>query len=603
MTSTADHTADQIDEAPADGALTVLRRGFAASPALRNGIGVVIGLAVVAAGSRLAVPLLLQYSLDEGVIGPAGVRPRVVIMACAVAAVVIAVATALNFLLTWALARRAEQAIADLRTEALTHVHRLSLADHNESRRGDLLARVTSDADAVGRWAEWAMMIWIVNPTLIVGIFIVMGIFAWQLALIALAIYAFVLPIMRHLQHRMYAAHDALRADVGTMLSTFGEALAGADTVRAGGMQDQIRRRQRETTRVTYGANLRANRYMAWVYVIGDLFGGLAFAAVLAAGLAFHRQWGISAGELTACLFLATMLEGPASALGESLSETQAAAAGWGRMLGLIDRRPDVVEPIDGERIPDGPIGIEVDGVAFAYRGETEPVLRDVSVDLPAGANIAVVGETGSGKTTFAKLLCRLADPTAGEIRLNGTRLSDVSPESRLSSVRIVPQDGFLFDRTVRDNIRFGRPGATGDDIDAAITLIGLTGWLNGLDAGLDTEVGERGANLSVGERQLVALARAALADPGLLILDEATSAVDPETDQALTIALRRLAADRTLVSIAHRLATAESADLILVFDQGAIVEQGTHADLVDAGGVYTDLHRAWQGTTATSPD
>lgn len=597
LTDPTDH-AD--DAAPRLGGFAVLRRGLAASPALREGIGVIIGLAIVVAGSRLAVPVLLQYSLDEGVVGEAGVQPRVVIIASIVAAVVIAVATGLNFLLTRALARRAEQAVADLRTDALAQIHRLSLADHNESRRGDLLARVTSDANAIGFFAEWAMMIWIVNPTLLVGIFILMGIFSWQLALIALALYIFVLPIMRHLGNRIYAAQATLRTDIGSMLSIFGEALAGADTVRANGMEHRIRQRQRKTTQTTYDSNLRANRYMAWVYVIGDLFGGLAFAAVLVSGLAFHSQWGISAGELTACLFLAAMLEGPASALGESLSETQAAAASWDKILGLLDQEPDVDEPLDGAAIPSGPIGINVDQVTFAYRGETKPVLQNVSVDLPAGANIAIVGETGSGKTTFAKLLCRLADPSSGEIRLNGVGLTGVSPESRLSSVRIVPQDGFLFDRTVGENIRFGQPDATDEDIDAAIELIGLTDWVNRLDAGLHTNVGERGASLSVGERQLVALARAALADPGLLILDEATSAVDPETDQALTVALRRLAEDRTLVSIAHRLATAESADLILVFDQGAIVEQGTHEDLVDAGGIYADLHRAWQGATAT---
>lgn len=589
------------DETLAPGAFTVLRRGLAGSPALRDGIGVIIALAVVAAASRLAVPVLLQYSLDEGVIGPAGVRPRVVFAACGVAALVITAAAGLNFLLTTALARRSEQAVADLRTQALAHVHRLSLADHNESRRGNLLARVTSDANAVGHFAEWAMLIWIIDPTLLVGIFALMGIFAWQLALVALVVYAFVLPIMRYLQNQMYIAHATLRTDIGSMLSTFGESLSGAETIRANGMEDRIRRRQRSATRVTYRSNLRANKYMAWVYVIGDLFGGLAFAAVLVTGLAFHRQWGISAGELTACLFLASMLEGPVSGLGESLNETQAAAAGWGKILGLLDHDPDITEPVDGESIPDGAIGVEVDQVTFTYRGETEPVLRDVSAELPAGANIAIVGETGSGKTTFAKLLCRLADPTSGEIRLNGARLPAVSPESRLGSVRIVPQDGFLFDMSIGENIRFGRPGATDADIAQAIELIGLTGWIGRLDAGLDTEVGERGGNLSVGERQLVALARAALADPGLLILDEATSAVDPETDQALTTALRKLAEDRTLVSIAHRLATAESADIIIVFDDGVIVEQGSHDDLVRAGGVYTDLHHAWVGATRSA--
>ena len=586
------------DAAPTVGAFAVLRRGISSSPALREGTAVLFGLAIVAASSRLAVPVLLQYSLDRGVLGAAGVRPRIVIVACLIAAAILTTTAVLTFVLTKALARRAEQAVADLRTQALGQVHRLSLADHNESLRGNMLARVTSDANAIGHFAEWALLIWVIDPMLLIGIFAVLAFFSWQLAVIAFLTFLLTFPVMRFLQKHMYDAHEALRTDVGSMLSTFGESLSGADTVRANGVEERTRTRQRAATRTTYRTRLRANRYMSSVYVIGDLFGGVAFAAVLVTGLAFHDRWGITAGELTACLFLISMLEGPVSGLGESLSETQAAAAGWGKILGLLDQQPDITEPANGHTIRGGPVGIEVDDVTFSYRGAVEPVLRDVSVDLPPGANIAVVGETGSGKTTFAKLLCRLSDPTGGEIRLNGTALPTVSPASRLASVRIVPQDGFLFDRTVGENIRFGRPGASDADIAAAIDLIGLNDWVGRLDAGLDTPVGERGGNLSVGERQLVALARAALADPGLLILDEATSAVDPETDQALTTALRRLAENRTLVSIAHRLATAESADLILVFDHGVIVEQGPHESLVGAGGVYTRLHQAWQGAT-----
>jgi putative ABC transport system ATP-binding protein len=236
------------------------------------------------------------------------------------------------------------------------------------------------------------------------------------------------------------------------------------------------------------------------------------------------------------------------------------------------------------------------------------------------------VGETGSGKTTFAKLLCRLADPTAGTIRVGGVDLRDVSPESRRRAVRLVPQDGFLFDATLADNVRIGRPGRHDDapagprgdgdtaddirrgngaaedaDVRAAFGALGLGWWLDELPLGLETPVGERGGNLSVGERQLVALARAQLGDPGLLVLDEATSAVDAETERALTRALDRLSEGRTIVSIAHRLSTAETADLVLVFADGRIVERGTHAELVAAGGTYAALYRSWLGNTGAA--
>ena len=500
---------------------------------------------------------------------------------------------------------RAESAIAQLRIDAFAQVHRLSVADHNELRRGVLVSRVTSDAEALSRFAQWGLWSWSMHPALIVGILGLLAWFSWQLALVVLAAYSPVVPLLRWLQRRQLAAYDALRTSVGDMLATFSEAVTGAAVVRAYGVQSQSRDRLRHAVGDRYRKRMKASRFMVATFVVGDLFGAVALAAVLVAGVINHDAWGIEAGELVACLFLTTLLNEPIAELGETLDQTQTAVAGWRKILDLLDRPLDVVEPVPGRAIPPGAIEVEVIGLGFAYRDadrEPEPVLKDVTVHIPAGTNVAIVGETGSGKTTFAKLLCRLADPRTGTIRLNGVPLAEVDPVARLASVRMVTQDGFLFDTTIRENLRFGRPDATQEEIEHVFSSLGLQWWIDRHRDGLDARVGERGDNLSVGERQLVALARAALADPGLLILDEATSAVDPETDRALTTAIRRLARGRTLVSIAHRLATAEAADVVLVFDRGRLVEQGSHADLVARGGVYASLHRAWIGNTRSVP-
>jgi putative ABC transport system ATP-binding protein len=241
---------------------------------------------------------------------------------------------------------------------------------------------------------------------------------------------------------------------------------------------------------------------------------------------------------------------------------------------------------------------VEVDDVTYGYP-DGPAVLREVAFEIPAGAHVALVGETGSGKTTLAKLLARLADPVEGTIRVGGVDLRTVAPASRRDAIRMVPQDAFLFDASIRDNVRFGHAGATDRNVETAFEELGLAGWVDGLPNGLDTPAGERGEALSVGERQLVALARAQIASPGLLILDEATSSVDPGTEGRITEALRRLSAGRTVVTIAHRLSTAEHADHVFVMHRGRLIERGTHAELCERDGVYARMFASWLGNVA----
>jgi len=597
---------DEADDIATAGSLAVLRAGLKNTPPLMRGFTFTVLMALGAAGGRLVVPVLIEQVLDRGISGPQGYRPRFVLIACLLALGLILAIILLSRAAYIRLLTSAQIGLRELRVQTFEHIHRLSIADHTDAKRGQLTARVTSDVEQLAMFVQWGAIRWITSTTMIIGTTAIMFFWSWQLTLLVLVVYSPVIPYAKWVQARQFHAYDHLRNTVSDTLTEVSEIVMGADVIRAYNYEEHSRQRTHGVVEALYTAQMKAQRYFALYLPATDIIGALSLGVSLAVGVWWGPGWGMTSGELVGFIFLVSLLLNPITSITEVLDMTQTTMASWRKVLTVLAQPIELVEPCPGLGLATGPLAIEAEDVVFRYR-EGGDVLKGVSIDIPAGTRVAIVGETGSGKTTFARLLARLADPTSGTVRVGGVALPEVAGEHRRRAIRMVPQDGFLFDTTIAQNVLFGRhnedTGVGSADADAAVARkafddLDLGWWIDQMANGMETEVGERGEQLSVGERQLVALARAQLADPGLLILDEATSAVDPETEQALSRALERVSAGRTTVSIAHRLSTAEVADLVLVFDAGRVVESGHHDELVALGGVYGGLYDSWLGNT-----
>jgi ATP-binding cassette, subfamily B, bacterial len=576
------------------GGYAVLRRGLRLAPAFTKGLGVTILYALIATVGRLVIPLAVQQTLDHGILAKGGPDYGVVRNMVLFAAVAVLATAASAYAMNMRLYTSSENGLATVRTKAFRHVHDLSLLHQQAEQRGALVSRVTSDIDTVTVFIQEGGMVLFVAGAQILIATAVMALYSWQLTILVLVCFLPMFLTMRWVQTHTGRAFGQVRRKVGGMLGEVSEMLVGADVVRAYGIEERAARRIDEAVEDTRRAQTKAFRLLVITFSMGELVAGLATAGIVVFGVALGVDGQITAGKLAAMMFLVTLFIAPVQFGAEMLNEAQNAIAGWRRIVGLLETPPDVVDPGEtGVKPSDGPLSVRFDEVVFAYPGGP-PVLHAVSTEIRPRTRVAVVGETGSGKTTFAKLLTRLMDPTSGRVLINGVALRDIGFDTLRRRMVMVPQDGFLFDTTVGDNVRYGKPGATDDEVRRAFDDLGLADWLDGLADGLETRVGQRGDSLSAGERQLVALARAYIADPDLLVLDEATSAVDPATEVRISRALDGLTRGRTSIAIAHRLSTAEAADEVLVFDAGRIVERGPHRELVAAGGVYSGLHESW---------
>lgn len=594
------------------GTIGIIGRGVEVAPVFRTGFGATFLLAALGTGARVAIPILLQQAIDHGLTG-GSVRLGYVLRLVLIGAVVVVCAAICQRAAVARLGARAEQGMYLLRVTLFDHIHRLSLADHNEERRGALVSRVTSDIETLQMFFSWGALAFLLDGTLMLVVASVMLAYDWILAIVAFVV-AFPLAIvLRLVQGRLARAYAAVRESNAQVMGAVSEFAASAETLHAYGAVEHAHKEVVSLSHRRTVAWTRASVLGAFLFPSGEIFSVLSVLAVVSVGFARGPSSGLTSGAMVGFIFLTYRFLEPVGEFTEVLDQSQTAVAGLRRVLSVLDTPigPPEPAPADVRSLPDGPLDVDIEHVTFAYDtragvsevdSDSDIVLHDVSAHIPAGQRVALVGSTGSGKTTLGRLVARFADPVTGSVRLGGVPLTKVRNDQLRRRLVVVPQEPFLFKGTIARNLEFSRPGVSRSEMTQAFARLELTEWLSSMPEGLDTEVNFRGAALSAGERQLVALVRAALVDPDVLILDEATSSVDALTEVRLSHALERLSAGRTTIAIAHRLSTAARADRVLVLQHGKLVEDGTHSDLLANDGVYAQMFTAWVAATSTDP-
>ena len=588
------------------GSARTIGRGMRVAPALSHGIGLTFGFAFLGTGARLVIPILIQQSIDHG-LQPNQVRVSFIVMLGVIGACCVVVSSVSLRVATKRLGTRAEEGLFSLRIKLFDHIHRLSLADHNEEKRGALVSRVTSDIETLTMFFSWGGLSLLLDSSQMIAVASVMLAYDWRLALVAFAVSAPLVLVLRLVQAKLVSAHNISRERNAQLLGVFSEMVSGAETLRAYGAVDHVVDSVAKDVRRRGDSNIRAGVIGAFLFPSGEVFAVFTVMAVVGAGLLIGPAGGLTAGALVGFVFLTYRFLEPIAEFTEVIDQVQSAVASLRRVLGVLDTPIGPAQPSSPTLLPKGALSIDFVDVSFAYGSRLDdvdddtPVLNSINLHVPGGQHIALVGPSGSGKTTLARLIARLADPTLGNVLLGGVGLTRVENNDLRRRLIVVPQEPFLFADTIAYNLRFASPDATDAVLQNAFFDLELVDWLETLPNGIHTHVGQRGGSLSAGERQLVALVRAAVVRPDVLILDEATSSVDASTEVRISRALRKLALGRTTISIAHRLSTAARAERVILLENGRIVEDGSHDQLIAKNGRYARQYQTWVTTTQST--
>ncbi|HEX2588127.1 MAG TPA: ABC transporter ATP-binding protein [Gaiellales bacterium] len=542
--------------------------------------------------TTIAGPVIAQQAIDRGIVpGDFGTVQFWVAVYLVVAAFGWGFTAVQSYLTTWV----GERVLTDLRSDLFRHVQRLDLGYFERTRAGVVISRLTNDIEALNSLVTDGPTTLVQNTITLIGSALVLLYVDWRLALATLTVFPAMLVATMLYRHYSAMAYRRTRERLGEVTASLQEDISGVRVVQAFRREESNYRRFLEVNDHYREANQQTVTVSAIYFPFVDLLSATATAVVLGYGGVRALNGDITPGDLFVFIGLLANFFDPVQQLSQFYQTFLAGTAALDKVFEVLDTAPRMVDAPGAKELPDIDGRVAFEDVHFAYRSDTAEVLHGISFTAEPGQTVALVGHTGAGKSTIVKLLARFYDPTGGRVTIDGHDLRDVTMHSLRRQLGIVPQEAFLFAGSVRDNIAFGRPQATLDEVRAAAAAVGADAFIEQLPDGYDTEIEERGARLSIGQRQLVAFARALLANPRLLILDEATSSVDIPTEARIEAALETLLADRTSIVVAHRLSTIRRADLIVVLEHGEVIEMGSHEELIARRGRYFSLYDDWR--------